>query len=219
MRVLLVAPRSNLLEVEAEIEDVMRSGLTVDPLIGNVTRTALLRRMREHDYDVLWLATHGSADGVQLSDGILSASALVQQVRDRFTLVVLNSCSSLSIAQLLQEEANTGVICTLIDVPDVQAYQTGSRLSSALAESSTVVEAYLASKPGGNRSYLYLPALSASQDSIDTLIAALNELKAEMVKDRVGAAKDRRLARWLITVSVALHPVTWLVWYAVGRLG
>lgn len=219
-RVLLVAPRSDLLSVDAEIEDVMRSGLIVDPLLGNVTNTALLRRIREGEYDALWFATHGSAEGIKLSDGMLSASALVPLVRDRFSLVFLNTCNSLPVAQMLQEEANVSVICTLLDVPDLQAYQTGSNLATALAESSSVAEAYTASKPGQNRSYLYLPLLGPPHDSLSGVLVAIADLRAEIKKIRDTIQIDRKfwwvVAMFSCTVIGVL--LWWIVWFVVRRV-
>lgn len=217
MKVLLVAPRTNLLSVDSEIQDVIRSGLSVTPLLGTVNSTDLLREIRIGDYDVLWLATHGDNDGILLSDGPFSASELVPQVRDRFSLVVLNTCNSLLTAQLLQEEANISVICTLINVPDRQAYQTGSRLASALAESDNIASAYRASRPGQNRSYLFLAALQLSQVSIDALVKELRDLRAEMKHDHEVYQEDRRLRWRLIILSLAMQPVFWVVCWLFWR--
>ncbi len=218
MRVLLVAPRTGLLLVEEEVEDITRSGLTVDLMLGSVTSLDLIRRLKQREYDVLWLATHGDKDGVLLSDGLFSASELVPQVRDRFSLVVLNSCSSLAVAQLLQEEANVSVICTLLEVPDRQAYQTGSRLASALGETNNLAVAYRASKPGNNRSYLYLATLTPSQDSIDSLIGEIRELRTQLTAIGTSASKDRMVARWAIGTLAVLQPLSWLIWYVtLGR--
>jgi hypothetical protein len=207
MRVLLVAPRSNLLSVDEEIQDVMRSGLTVTPLLGNVSATDLIRDIKARDYDCLWLATHGNSDGIELSNGeMFPATELVAHVRERFSLVVLNTCDSLGIAQLFQEEANVGVICTLLKVPDTLAYRTGSRLAAALYETSTVAEAFLASRPGRNREYLYLPSLLPSQDSFDSLLVEMRTLK-EMFE------RQRTWERRALLLALGLHPVSWLVWW------
>ena len=202
MRVLLVAPRKNdLLSVDEEIQDILASNLEVSTLMGRVSATELLRKMRDGDFDVLWLATHGDDDGIELS-GLerISAAELVPQVRGRFSLVVLNTCNGLGIAQLLQEEANVGVICSLVGVGDNAAYQFGSRLASALAESITIADAYLASKPGRNSTYLYLPALRVSQDSIDSLLMEIRHLKTQITREVVWL-------RRLLWSSLAAHIV------------
>jgi hypothetical protein len=215
MRVLFVAPRSDLLLVDEEIQDVLRSGLDVTPLVGRVTATELLRDMRAADYDVLWLATHGNNDGIQLSPTeFLPATELVAHVRDRFSLVVLNTCESLGIAQLFQEEANASVICTLLKIPDTLAYRTGSRLAHALAESPTIAGAYLASKPGRNREYLYLPALRTSSETLENLLMKIDLLTKSVEQEAQTSAATIVLLRRLLYVSMALHVPEWLaLWW------
>jgi hypothetical protein len=124
MRVLLVAPRTDLKLVDEETQDILRSGLDVTPLVGEVTSRELLREIRAGAYDVLWLATHGEKQanvlgatkyGILLSDGYLDSSELVAQVRGKFSLVYLNTCTSFKIAQAIQEEANVTVVGTLFD--------------------------------------------------------------------------------------------------------
>lgn len=208
MRVLLVAPRAgNLPNVDEEIQNVLRSGLTVTPLLGDVRLPELMREIRDGTYDVLWFATHGSADGVQLSDQMLTAEELVPLVRDRFSLVVLNTCSSLGIAQLLQVEANATVICTLIDVPDRQAFQTGSLLAAALHKTGNIAASYTASISGRNRTYLYLSSLSPNRESLDAVMSKLDHL--QNVVDR-----QRSWERKVLLLALSLHPITWFVmWF------
>jgi hypothetical protein len=207
MKVLLVAPRQNLPSVDEEIQNVLRSGLDVTPLLGDVRLPELMREIRSGQYDVLWFATHGSAEGVQLSDQMLTAEELVPLVRERFSLVVLNTCSSLTVAQLLQVEANVTVICTVIDVPDRQAFITGSAFAAALHESGSSTLAYSASIPGRNRTYLYLAALSPNRESLDAVMSKLDHL--QHVVDR-----QRSWERKALLLSLSLHPLTWaIMWF------
>lgn len=221
MRVLLVAPRSDLLAVDDEIQDILRSGLEVTPLVGRVTATELIRDMRAGDYDVLWLATHGDAEGVQLSNGeMFPATELVPHIRERFSLVVLNTCNGLGIAQLIQEEANASVICTLLNIPDVLAYRTGSRLAAALAESPTIADAYRASKPGRNREYLYLPALNPETAALDIVAKKIDELNRKIDQNDQAAIASVTLLRRLLWASLGLHVPEWiaLVWLWMERM-
>ena len=208
MKVLLVAPASNLLLAYEEVQDIARSGLVVTPLLGNVTRTELLREIKSGSYDVLWLATHGSADGIQLSDGMLPAGDLVPLVRERFKLVVLNTCSSLATAQLIQEEGNAGVICTIADVPDQVAFAMGSLLAGHLAAGKSVSEAFRLSKRGGNRLYLYLAALVIDSDALKLVLDKVEALGLAVDRDKVWM-------RRALIVALALHPVSWVVWWIV----
>jgi len=204
MKVLFVAPRQNLPSVDEEIQNVLRSGLAVTPLLGDVRLPELMREIRSGHYDVLWFAAHGSAEGVQLSDQLLTAEELVPLVRDRFSLIVLNSCSSLLVAQLLQIEANVGVICTLMEVADRQAFITGSQFAAHLHETGNIITAYLASIPGRNRSYLFLPSLSPSPESLEAVMHKLEQLEVKFDRQRTW---ERKAAM----VALALHPVSWVL--------
>lgn len=211
MKVLLVAPRqSDLAGVDAEVQDIYRSGLEVVPLVGLVTGTQLLREIRDGEFDVLWLATHGNGSYVELSDGErVTAEELVPLVRGRFSLVVLNTCNSLRIAKMLQLQANAGVICSLVSTPDVMAYKFGSLLSTALVEHATVADAYLATVFGNDETYLYLPALRTNPSAIEHIVNQLEELNSRLVRELL-------LFRWLFGGSAVLHVVElgvigWLV--------
>jgi alkanesulfonate monooxygenase SsuD/methylene tetrahydromethanopterin reductase-like flavin-dependent oxidoreductase (luciferase family) len=156
LRVLLVAPESDLEYAQSEVQDILRSGLIVTPLLGKVRQQDLVREAEQAYFDVLWLVTHGSLAGIELSDGLLPASALSAIVRGRFRAVILNTCESVGAAQMLQSETGADIICTIAPVDDAAAYRTGSLLASALAQTGDVRMAYARSRPGYNTDYLYL---------------------------------------------------------------
>jgi hypothetical protein len=156
MRVLLVAPRTDLLLVDEEVQDILSSGLQVTPMLGNVTQAELVRALRRESYDLLWLATHGSAKGIVLSDGTLSPSALAAVVRNRVGAVFLNSCESVMVAQHVQNETDAELVATIVPVPDDDAYRTGSLFADWLSRTNDIYTAYRHSRPGGNRLYVYL---------------------------------------------------------------
>lgn len=156
MRVLLIAPRTDLLFADAEVQAIQRSGLSVTLRIGDVRHADVLADIDTDAYDVLWFCGHMTKDGLVLSDGALSADALAPIVRGRFGLVVLNSCDSRDTAQQLQNETEAAVIATVIDAPDELAFQTGVLFARELARSGDIPTAYDASKPGNNRTYVYL---------------------------------------------------------------
>lgn len=158
MKVLLISPQTNLSLADAEVQDLVNThGLRIETMLGNVTQTDVVRKLRAaRGFDVVWLATHGNEDGILLSDGILSSSALTALVRDRFELVYLNTCTSVNAAQMIQNETESTVVCTVMAAPDADAYRTGSLFAAALAESGDYRTAYDKSLPGGNRLYLFL---------------------------------------------------------------
>lgn len=165
MKVLLVAPHTNLLYAEEEVQSLLsiKEGIDIIPLIGNVTHTDLLREI-EQEYDVLWLCTHGSEDGILLSDGILQSSLLVALVREKFQLIVLNTCVSFKVAQMIQNETSAEVIATIVEVPDLEAFQTGTIFARELAKAGSIEKAYYRARPGNNRSYIRLAGRTVTKE-------------------------------------------------------
>lgn len=162
----IVAPTTTLEYAQPEVQNILRSGLRVRPVFSPVTLRDLTREVQAGDEDMIFFLAHGSADGILLDDKdprtqtpvLLSPAALVQLVRNRYRLVYLNTCSSLELAQLIQNETGAAVICTLTNVPDRDAYVTGSLFAASLARHGDVARAYKESLPGANRLYLYLAA-------------------------------------------------------------
>lgn len=165
MKVLLVAPRTDLLLVDAEVQRVLRSGLDVTPLLGRVTHTTLFDELAASQCNVAWFCTHGSAEGILLSDGLLPTSLLVPLLRNRVDLVILNTCESIAVAQALQNEIHAEIIATIIEVPDQEAFQTGALLATALAETGDVAAAYEQARPGGNRTYIRLAGVMSVRET------------------------------------------------------
>jgi len=160
MSVLLFAPRTNLAYVDEEVNAILRTSLSVTPVLGNVTHEDFLREV-EKEYDVLWLCTHGSEEGILLSDGLLQTSLLVALVRDKFKLIVLNTCESIQVAQMIQNETSAEVVATIVDVPDREAFQTGAIFARELAKTGSSERAYNVARPGSNRTYVRLAGRTA----------------------------------------------------------
>lgn len=156
MKIHLVAPRTDLAFADAEVQNILRSGNEVTPVIGTITKQTFLQEVLASDAQMLYLCTHGNADGIMLSDGILKASQLTTAVRGRFDYVVLNTCNSFHTAQMLQNDTGAAIIATIIEVPDDEAFYTGAVFVQALAQLDDVGKAYDKARPGGNRTYIYL---------------------------------------------------------------
>lgn len=183
MRILLAAPRTDLPLAPEEVQAVVNSGLDVYLLQGQVTEQDLLEALDDRNgrFDVLWLATHSDAQGVVLSDGHLSVSALAALVRSAaLPAVVLNSCQSVHVAAMIHQESGADVICTIVDVADREAYRTGALMARHLARTQNLRQAYELAKPGTNRTYLYLsrggqPAAGAQQAALQAQITQVEQ--------------------------------------------
>lgn len=193
MRVLLVAPsQASLPQSTQEVEAVVNSGLVVRLLQASVEQRDLVSELSTPNrYDILWLATHGNQNGVQLSSEILSLSAMVSLVRGSgVKLVFLNTCSSLAMAIAIQNEANVDVICTITDVPDIDAYRTGALFAAKLAQTNAFRKSYEQSKPGHNSTYVYLSKVDTVQNGdseFGKLRKTVDELQdAARLRDKVA---------------------------------
>ena len=195
MRTLLLAPHTDLPNVDAEVQAVLRSGLDVTPRLGDVRNVDVLTDITSGEYDVFWHAGHTTADGLLLTDGVLSASELTPLIRNRFELVVLNSCDTQQTAQMLQNETGAAVVATIVAVPDRLAFQTGALFARELARTGDISTAYQAAKPGNNRQYVLLGwgkkkvvGYDNLDERLDRLEVALNQTQRTLA--RVVALMD-----------------------------
>jgi hypothetical protein len=219
MNVLLVAPDLNLPAAADEVRAVA-GALRPAPLVGHVTRRDVLQALNGHTWDILWFATHGSEAGLELSDGPITTSDLTAVVRaSGARLVVLNTCSSRLIGLELHYELSAAVITTVADVADVTAYQTAALLAQALADGLGIVEAYNASKPGGQgQSYWLFHDPGCDETAETKTILLLNEWGSRLgskidglerrLDTEIGALR-RDLSRMSFDVRQAVQLPPW----------
>lgn len=155
-RTLVVAPKTDLLLVDDEVQQVVNL-LGAKVLQGSqATIHGLLAILRE-PFDIIWFATHGDEAGVLLADGKLATSEITTMIRSAGAqLTVLNTCSSLPVALTIHHELKTAFVCTVKKVPDRTAFITGTVFAQKLASGLSFHESYLAAKPGQNTTYTFL---------------------------------------------------------------
>jgi hypothetical protein len=195
IRVLLVAPHfAELAGVSQEVYAVEHTeGLAVTRLPPDVRRRELLLALAGAVFEVLWLATHGSAEGVLLGDGeVVTGGDLVGLVRGAGLCgVVLASCQSVGLAELLHDETGVDVVCTVVDAPDVSAFQMGALFALYLGQSGDFRAAFDRARPGGPVSFRYVPEyrgalvvaperFSFSTEELRTIYEAINEVRQRL---------------------------------------
>lgn len=168
-RILLVAPSgAGLPEMGREVAAIV--GLhDVNLLMGHVTEDDLAREAGRGGYDIIWFVTHCDGQCVVVdgrengTEGICSDSLVAYVAASGASLCVLNTCQSVGIARQIYQSTDADVICTVADpnesnpnVLDKDAMRTGVLFAGQLAARGDYREAYERSKPGSNRSYLYL---------------------------------------------------------------
>ena len=155
MKVLLVAPTTDLEYRDEEIASVVNT-LRPTLLSGHVTVSSLME-YANRQWDLIWIASHGTEQGILLSDGLLPTSQLTTIVRaSGAKAMFLNTCASLAVALTIHNELQIAFVCTVQEVPDLTAYVTGRSFARELANTGSVQEAYVRSKPGANTDYIYL---------------------------------------------------------------
>jgi hypothetical protein len=202
---LVIAPESDLEHADAEIQRVINA-LHPEVLMGTVTTNNVLDCVQRSDpFDVVWFLGHSGPTGIQLSDGVLSPAHLTQILRPcPPALVVLNSCSSYFIANQLHDDIRCAVICTLIGIPDLDAYITGTSLARALAQGMSVPDAYAASKPSDSRTYMLLNgnARFNGQTEIDDLRRLVTSTSSDIHAELGGMTREMvALRREVVKVS------------------
>lgn len=218
MRILLVAPSTGLAYAAEEVQAVVNTtGLSVRLLQGTVNERDVIEALRQRQYDCLWLATHGNQQGVLLSNNAtLSTSALTALVRSHgIQFVFLNTCTSLQTAMQINQEAQADVVATVVEVPDAEAYRTGALLAYHVGQGDTTRDAYEASKPGGNRTYVYLSRGTRNRSTDDDhapmehRVSAL-ERDVSWLKRIVRPGPRHRLARFLFWLLIVIAIALWI---------
>ena len=209
LRILVIAPNhTDLPGVAMEVSEIVaHHDCTL--VQGDVRDVDVVRAAADGGYDVIWWATHGSREGVQLSSDVLPISALVQYViASDAELCVLDTCDSLLPALSVLDDSNADVICTIGQVLDNVAMRTGMLLARALAESETFRQAYEQSRPRAHsQEYLYLVnsrrnADRASDGNGYTLLREYTDASIEAIRQDINAVNERLRVLVLMTFVI-----------------
>lgn len=220
IKALLIAPRHEAMPLrymDAEVQAIQNSGLDVTAHWGDISATEFAEYMQNSEQELLFLITHGTSQGIMLSDGMLTAEMLVNAIGNQFEVVFLNTCAGLEIAQLIQKECGAGVICTVGEIDDRQAFFTGSLFAKELARNKTYFDAYKRSQLG-HRSYMFLAGQTSMREIKQVLSEELQRFEERMEK-RFKALEQRiniqshDYSQWVIIGMIA---VVFLLALAVG---
>lgn len=217
--ILVIAPHIEPIDLPQktiEIASIQRYHDAV-VLSGTVRDSDIAAAIVEEEYEIIWVISHGSDEGITLSDGILTAQALIQYVRvNESRLCVLNTCQSEEIALQIAAESGADVICTIGDIGNADALRLGQLLAGELAFVSNYRDAFDIVAPSES-DYRYYDAVDVNRgfprrdDQYDELLKLYYKLDADM-----------RVVRWngfvLTVVVLALAYVMWLLYSKVGGM-
>lgn len=225
--VLLITPDVALKYAPNEVQAVINSGLRVHLLQGQVTLEQIIQTISRQKWSVIWIASHGAANGIQLSDGVLDVTLLTAYIRTaQAELVYLNTCESHGLAVALQRETQASLICTIGPIDDLAAYSTGALFAANLVKTrGNYRQAYELSTPGQNQVYLYLSGRKEAHimetNDLGELQKEIRQLYQELIELRanVNAKMNVWESRFFMPLAEAarlpkdnpFHPVYFLI--------
>jgi hypothetical protein len=173
IRILVIAPLiKELPELPGLPKEVMgfvnaRSGESAYDVVllqgSDVDESSIERAVKENQFDIWWIASHGDPTGIAVSKGRLTIDNLAPYVRTtRARLLVLHSCASIDLANQLMQDCSCDVIATITQLDDAMAARTAGMFAVNLLRSGNPRTAYELSKPGGNRNYVFISRYESS---------------------------------------------------------
>lgn len=197
IRVLLIAPDvagMALAHGREEVQRVINWLRPVRVLLGEVTNLEVLDALGAGPYDLVWIVSHGSMEGILLSDGLWPTQALVQMLQGSgVRCVFLNTCASVGVAIRLHDRIKTlAVVATVGEIGDTVAMLTGALFAQYLAAGKTYREAYELSKQPDS-DYVYVNDTLVGNE----MLALMDEIRQSeaRVKDAVVAETLQLRAR------------------------
>ncbi len=146
INVYLVAPENDLPWVGAEVDAIT----SMDGLRVRLVRTpATVRSVTEKIdrfglCDILVFSAHGNESGIVLDDGQASIADVLMLVEMcRCNLVILNSCTSVAIANQIVKLTRSAAIATIEEQPDRRAWQVSTGVLRELVRGGGLIQAFM----------------------------------------------------------------------------
>ena len=156
----MVMPDTDLKYVSDELESVVNI-LGAQLLSGSVGLKQLIDKIRTYRPQLIIISSHGSMEGILLSDGYINADLLKPILSTTpVELVYLNTCDSYAIADQIFNELPTAFACSLREVEDRLAYVTMATFAHHLSAGKSYVDAWLLSRKGGSGNFAFWPSAS-----------------------------------------------------------
>ncbi len=213
-RILLIAPDHTGLDWPVELEQV-GSRHQVVALLGRVDQERITRATTGQRFDVIHVASHGSAEGIQLSEGWMGMVEFGQMARHvRADLVFLNACESARLAQYLIDLGLRTVMAWTVAVVDGNAIRTASYFYDELALQDDLRLAYNKVNPRDG-SLTFLAGQGYLEDVIRPVLDQLVQV-GQQVMNLVGTVTTQGKALRFVVAAVTAAIVLALVLVVVG---
>lgn len=189
MHILLIAPQNATLTQAAMETAAITRYHDVEMVRGVVRPVDIEIAIGKGPFDVIWFVTHQTAEGIILTDTVLSTAVASGYISSsRAGLCVLNTCASEEFATLIIAGGEADMVATISpDVGDTDAAQFGALLAKELAETGDFEEAFRKATGPAPGKYRYLDAKQITRGVISNLPTALEKLQDKV--DRLAEAQ------------------------------
>lgn len=209
MHILLVAPDVAGVDAVSELRRVQQWHDVVT-LYGVVTPEDVYRAIQERAFDVIHFATHGGAEGVQLSGGaLLAAEDIAQFLRLRETSgVFFSACATGRLGAYCVRHGAKWAVTAEGDLSDFDAWKLAAAFYAHQrnGRSKDFVGAYLLADSGDGDYALHIsPAW----------IQELQRIAAAAPQTATGMSRAEML-RWMAVMLALSAILSWLIMYFGG---
>lgn len=155
MKTLIVAPRHEDLTLsDAEVQRLVNA-LSAKIVIGTVDCTDVVDAIAAHQPELIWFLSHGSWEGIVLSDCLFTGDMLASSIRGTpAKLLVLNSCHSRAVAERIFATTGCHVVATRGAVTEQNAFVVAARFATLVAGGMDPHDAYLQARTDD---FIYVP--------------------------------------------------------------
>lgn len=194
MTILIVAPRSDLANLDSEVSALVRAFHRPILVQGYVTETELQRALTT-DVAAFWFCGHSNADGILLSNGTLSPHGLAQYLSTaNVEWSFFNSCEAAAFVGQLQSAYKHDVYANITTISDVSAWRTAQLVALTYSDVGDIEQAVNTAAPPGTTPLRFFSSPSRrgkmSQRDLES-VQELSEQIAELTKVLAGDKRYR----------------------------
>ena len=203
--VLIVAPDTDLYYSSKEVESVVNL-LKANLLNGNVEINDLLDRIRIVQPELIIFSTHGTKDGILLSDGIVGANALKPILSTTSVdCVYLNTCDSAITARKIHGELPVTFIANVQKIPDILAYITMASFAYHLSQGKSYQDSWILSRSGSDIDSQYFPSMSSSFGDKTMVRDVDDQIRDNHADDHPTVKQMSDLSQEVLRLSYLIH--------------
>lgn len=225
MKTILFAPAQPDMQFQDEEVATLANTLGAKIVNGIVGLKDIFRELASDAWEIVWFASHGSAEGIHLTDTVLDGDTLSAGLRGtNAKLIVLNTCDSERSAEQIYASTSIPVLCNVGPVTVQAAFATSSRFADEIFRGRDVWTAYQNSRTKTFRLIPENPAIYArGAKDIERRVSRLEDSDAEherVIRDMsdliYGRANEGGIVHQMARLTEKLGEIRFVLWVLIG---